>query len=99
MKYLKIYEKFFENEENSIIGAKVGDTIVYDDNIITSLKRGNKYIIEKIYDYHTEEESPKIKDLDDLLVITNLKGERMNFQIRAHYFTTEISMDAKKYNL
>lgn len=97
------YIKYFEMKKGSIVGNKIGDIIVYDGNL-TPLKKGQKCIIEKIYDYTGREFQSIIKDPDDFLLITNLEGERINFgreskMIRAHYFTTELAVDAEKYNL
>jgi len=101
MKYLKQ----FENKKDSIVGSKIGDIIVYYNTIdIQSLEYGGKYKIENIYDYTGSEFQSEVKDPDDLLLITDLENNRINFgrqskMIRAHYFTTELSIDAKKYNL
>lgn len=114
MKYIKTYEASkLQNRGSEILGAKVGDVIIYnyDNDTIPIksptdeyLKRNQRYIITKIFDIIGTKEKSEITDPNDFIEISDLNGENMEFfgdssVIRAHYFDLEFLSDVNKYNL
>ena len=98
--------KIFESDDNYIIGAKLGDTIVFNYDISSVVSssdteyffKGEKYEIMKIYNVDDKIPKKEITDIDEFLIVSK-NGEEITTPVRAHFFILELYYISNKYNL